>query len=92
MQIGLAGLPPPFKPAGWECTPFIPLLLTLALGAAEPVGALAIARGVEVKTEGNSMIGRPNCSNSRWKPAALISVIRSLLPLYGVKREPYPVS
>lgn len=49
-------------------------------------------RAVDMKTEGNSLIGRPNSSNSRWKPAALRRVIRSPLPLYGVNREPYPVS
>lgn len=62
------------------------LVLTVVL-----VG-LVLAIGVDLNTDGSSLIGKPRSSNSRWKEAALMRVMRSLLPLYGVNKEPNPVS
>ena len=64
---------------------------TLVLMAATGAGFVPI-KGLDMNTEGSSLIGNPKFSKSRWKEAALMRVIRSLLPLYGVSKEPKPVS
>lgn len=46
-----------------------------------PLG-FVVARGVDMNTDGSSLIGRSNPSNSRWKEAALIRVILSA-PMRG---------
>lgn len=83
LQIGLVVFAPlvPFEPLETLCVPFPPLNFPTIADAAGPVGGLLLSRGVDMNTEGNSLIGRSKASNSRWKPAALMRVIRSLLPL-----------
>jgi len=66
----------------WKClqtglVPFM-VLVTLVLIVWTGAACFVIARGVDMNTEGSSLIGRFRSSNSRWNEAALIRVIRSL--------------
>ena len=63
------------------CVPLETLVLLMILLRAAPVGGVVFTRRLIMNTVGTSLIGRPKASNSWWKPAGLMRVIRSLLPL-----------
>lgn len=64
--------------------PLVPVVVFMVLAAFVLRGPLGfvVARGVDMNTDGSSLIGRSNPSNSRWKEAALIRVILSA-PMRG---------
>lgn len=69
----------------------MPLIVVTAFVVAVSKGSVLV-RGIDLKTDDRSLISRSKSSKSRWKEAALMSVIRSVLPLYRVSMDVKPVS